>query len=149
MKNNTKMQLKWRILSSLLFSILGIAQLHAQQPAQYTMYMLNQYNYNSAYNGLDESLSMTGVFRKQWVSFPGSPIHFNVNAHMPIEFISSGVGLAVEYDVIGAYENISVKGSYSYIFNVGNEGKLSVGLAGRYLQKALDGTKTLYTKKSV
>lgn len=121
---------------------LGFAQqAYAQQPAQYTLYMLNAYNYNSAYNGLDESLSMTGVFRKQWVSFSGTPIHFNVNAHMPIEYISSGVGLGVEYDVIGAYQNTSVKASYSYILDVGQEGKLSFGVAGRFLQKSLDGTK--------
>ncbi|MCP4438081.1 MAG: type IX secretion system membrane protein PorP/SprF [Aureispira sp.] len=126
----------------LFFAFLGFAQQsYAQQPTQYTLYMLNPYNYNSAYNGLDGSLSMTGVFRKQWVSFPGSPLHFNVNAHMPIEYISSGVGLAVEHDIIGAYQNTSVKASYSYIHNVGKEGQLSFGLAGRFLQKALDGTK--------
>jgi type IX secretion system PorP/SprF family membrane protein len=115
----------------------------AQQPAQYSMHMLNKYAYNNAYNGLDESLSITGVFRKQWVGFSGSPLNVNFNAHLPIEYISSGVGLGVEYDVIGAYKNLSIRGSYSYILNVGKRGKLSFGVAGRFLQKNLDGAKLL------
>lgn len=115
----------------------------AQQPAQYSLYMLNKYAYNSAYNGLDESLSITGVFRKQWTNFAGSPLNVNFNAHLPLEFISSGVGIGMEYDVIGAYKNLTIRGSYSYILDLGKSGKLSIGAAGRLLQKNLDGTKLL------
>lgn len=125
------------------FLLLLTTKSWAQQPAQYSMYMLNKYAYNNAYNGLDESLSITGVFRKQWVGFPGSPLNVNFNAHLPIEYISSGVGLGFEYDAIGAYQNLSIRGSYSYILDLGESGKLSLGLAGRFLQKSLDGSKLL------
>lgn len=125
-------------LSALLFS----QSAQAQQPAQYTMFMFNQYNYNNAYNGLDESLSATAVFRKQWVGFTGTPLNVNFNVHMPIEYINSGIGLGIEYDQIGAYQNMTIKGSYSYILPVAN-GKLSIGLGGRLLQKSLDGTQLL------
>lgn len=124
--------------------MLGVSTIiWAQQPAQYSLYMLNKYAYNNAYNGLDESLSITGVFRKQWVGFQGSPLNVNANAHLPIEFISSGVGLGFEYDVIGAYKNLSIRGSYGYILDLGKGGKLSLGAAGRFLQKNLDGSKLL------
>lgn len=133
--------IKLTLLSTLLLLISNSVQ--AQQPAQYSMFMLNKYQYNNAYNGLDESLSLTGVFRKQWVGLSGAPLNVNFNAHLPIEYISSGVGLGFEYDVIGAYKNLSVRASYSYILDFGKSGKLSLGLAGRFLQKNLDGTKLL------
>ncbi len=134
-------KIKYLVLGILLLAITEITW--AQQPAQYTLYMLNKYAYNNAYNGLDESLSITGVFRKQWVGFVGAPLNVNFNAHLPIEYISSGVGLGFEYDVIGAYKNLSIRGSYSYILDLGKTGKLSFGVAGRFLQKNLDGTQLL------
>ena len=117
--------------------------LYAQQPAQYSLFMLNKYAYNNAYNGLDQSLSITGVFRKQWVNFPGSPLNLNFNAHLPLEMISSGAGIGVEYDVIGAYSNLALRGSYSYIIDLKEAGRLSIGLAGRMIQKELDGSRLL------
>lgn len=129
------------LVSMMLF--VGATVCWAQQPTQYSLFMLNKYAYNNAYNGLDESLSLTGVFRKQWVGFAGSPLNVNFNAHLPIEYISSGVGLGFEYDAIGAYENVTVRASYSYILDLGKNGKLSIGLGGRLLQKTLDGTKLL------
>ncbi|MCH2021407.1 MAG: PorP/SprF family type IX secretion system membrane protein [Saprospiraceae bacterium] len=115
----------------------------SQQPAQYSLFMLNKYAYNNAYNGLDESLSITGVFRKQWLGFSGTPLNVNFNAHLPLEFINSGIGIGMEYDIIGAYKNLCVRGSYSYILKVGEKSKLSIGLAGKLLQKNLDGTQLL------
>jgi len=135
------MNIKKYILSLVL--VLGAVSLSlAQQPSQYTLFMFNRYAYNNAYNGLDKSLSLTGVFRKQWVGFPGSPLNANFSAHLPIEFISSGVGLGVEYDMLGAYKNLSVKLSYSYLLRLG-QGTLSIGAAGRLLQKNLDGSKLI------
>jgi type IX secretion system PorP/SprF family membrane protein len=115
------------------------APLWGQQPAQYSMYMLNKYNYNTAYAGLDGSLSATGVFRKQWVSFAGSPLTFQANVHLPIPYLRSGVGVGLEHDRIGAEVQTRVRASYNYIFSLGG-GQLSVGVAGNYLQKTLDGS---------
>ncbi len=133
-------------MKTILLLFLGLAlsvSLQAQQPAQYSLFMLNKYAYNNAYNGLDGSLSITGVFRKQWVNFPGSPLNLNFNAHMPLEMINSGVGIGVEYDVLGAYSNLALRGSYSYIIDLKESGRLSIGLAGRMLQKELDGSRLL------
>jgi len=103
-------------LSLPIFLLLGMTtQVWAQQPSQYSLYMLNPYGYNTAYAGLDESLSITGVFRKQWVNLPGSPMSFQFNAHMPLEYINSGVGLSVEHDRLGAQFYTHVQGSYNYI----------------------------------
>lgn len=123
-------------------SFVGIA--FAQQPAQYSMYMLNPYHYNTAFGGLDESLSATAVFRKQWLGLNGTPLSFNFNAHLPLEYLSSGVGIAVEQDMRGvggfAYSNTHLRASYNYILDLGDAGYLSMGGAFRFMQKQVDGT---------
>lgn len=129
---------KW-VFSALCWC-LSLSVVSAQQPVQYSMYMLNPYHYNTAYAGLDESFSATGVFRKQWVSFPGSPLSFNFNAHLPLEYLRSGVGIGAEHESIGAYANTNLRVSYNYIFDFGDKGKLSAGAAFRWMQKSLDGT---------
>jgi len=133
------MKLKIPLIVLILF-LNFICRVSAQQPVQYSLYMLNPYQYNCAYNGLDESLSATAVFRKQWVNFPGTPLGFNVNAHLPVEYINSGFGLSFEYESIGAYTNNYAKASYSYIIDMGKQGKLSLGAAFRFMQKTLDGS---------
>ena len=65
----------------------------AQQPAQYSLYNLNKFNFNPAYAGLDNSLSVTGVYRSQWVGLPGKPVTQNINAHMPLYFFKWRSGL--------------------------------------------------------
>ena len=57
--------------------------------------------------------------------------------------INSGAGIGVEYDVLGAYSNLAIRGSYSYIFDWKEAGRLSVGVAGRFLQNELDGSRLL------
>lgn len=131
-----------RIYYTLILAVALLAgpSAFAQQPTQYSLFQFNKYAYNHAYNGLDASLSATGVFRKQWLSFPGTPLQLNFNAHLPLEMISSGAGIGVEYDVLGAYRNLSIRGSYSYIIDLEEFGKLSIGASGRFFQKQLDGS---------
>jgi type IX secretion system PorP/SprF family membrane protein len=116
-------------------------QAQAQQPAQYSLYTLNPFGYNTAYAGLDQSLSATGVIRKQWVGFTGSPFTFAFNIHAPLDYLSSGIGLALERDALGAESNLSVQLAYNYFVPIGKTGRLSIGAAGRFWQKGIDGNK--------
>ena len=68
-----------------------------QQPAQYSMYMLNKYAFNPAYAGMDNSLSLTGVYRNQWLNLDGNPVSQNFNVHMPLYIVGGGIGLAAGY----------------------------------------------------
>jgi type IX secretion system PorP/SprF family membrane protein len=113
----------------------------AQQAPQYSMYMLNPYAYNPANAGLDNSLILTGVYRQQWSGLKGAPVTQHINAHMPLYMISSGVGLRVENDVIGAHSVTQAVVSYNYQMELGRNSLLSLGLSGGYLQYALDGSK--------
>jgi type IX secretion system PorP/SprF family membrane protein len=103
------------------------------------MYWLNPYAYNPACAGLDNTLIATGVYRQQWSGLKGAPVSQHVNAHMPLFFINSGVGLKIENDAIGAHRTTAVLASYDYQMEIGKEAMLSAGLSAGYLQYVLDG----------
>lgn len=113
----------------------------AQQVPQYSLYALNPYAFNPAYAGLENTLVATGVYRQQWSGLLGAPATQHVNAHLPIYAISSGVGLRVENDLIGAHNTTQAILSYSYQKELTRNALVSVGLSAGWLQYSLDGTK--------
>ena len=127
-----------RNLLLLLFLSLAING-KAQQASQYSLYMLNPSLFNPAYAGMEESLSLTGVFRQQWAGLNGAPSQQALTTHMPLYFMSSGVGLSFENDVIGArqYSNFSLQ--YNYQLQLGT-GVLALGVNGDLTQINWDGT---------
>jgi len=102
--------------------------------------MLNKYKVNLAYGGFDDYLSITGVFRKQWVALEGSPISQNLSVHLPWNYLNSGIGINIENDILGAEKNLAINMSYNYITQLSTESKLSIGIGGSLLQKTIDGT---------
>lgn len=125
---------------TLVFVITSLSIAWAQQPQQYSLYMLNPFQVNPAYAGLDHSISATGVFRKQWVNLPGSPSQQHLNVHAPLYFLSGGIGLNFENETIGAEQTIQATLAYNYQIAVGKIGILSAGFSGGLLQKTLDGS---------
>lgn len=115
--------------------------LHAQQAPQYSLYMLNPYAYNPAYAGLGNTLVANGVYRQQWAGLRGAPETQHFNVHLPLYMISSGVGLRVENDVIGAHRTTQAVLSYSYQREFGRNSLLSIGASAGYMQYLLDGAK--------
>lgn len=122
----------------LLWYAVGVS---AQQFPQYSLYMLNPYAYNPAYAGLENTLVANGVYRQQWSNLEGAPVTVHFNAHLPFYVISSGVGLKVENDVIGAHRTTQAVVSYDYQFELGRTTLLSMGVSAGYMQYSLDGTK--------
>ena len=125
-------------------SFLAIAYLaigFSQQPAQYSLYMLNKYAFNPAYAGMDNSLSFTGVYRNQWVGLEGAPETQGLNAHMPLYFLGGGVGFVAEKETIGSWRQTSAVATYSYQMEAGTAGVLSLGMSIGLLQRELDGSK--------
>jgi type IX secretion system PorP/SprF family membrane protein len=127
-------------ICTFLFAILWLSTSWAQQAAQYSLYMLNPYGANPAAAGLDKTLVATGGFRTQWVGLNGSPTTQYINVSLPLPFLSSGVGIAVENETIGARRGLSAKASYNFIKKMG-ESQLSFGASAGILQGALDGSK--------
>lgn len=129
----------WFTLSILICIVIG--PLQAQQLEQYSLYMLNKFKFNPSYAGLDNSLSITGVIRKQWVGLEGSPAGQLLNFHMPVYLIGGGIGIHIENDLIGAQRNTQASFTYGYHINLGESSILSVGVRGGVIQKSLDGRK--------
>jgi hypothetical protein len=71
-----------RLLLLVVSMLSCLATVQAQQPSLYSLYYLNPYGLNPAYAGADDALSVTGVFRRQWVGLTGSPSTQNFNVNM-------------------------------------------------------------------
>lgn len=125
---------------TLFILIATFAIVQAQQPAQYSLYMLNPMAWNPGYAGLDKSLSITGVFRKQWTGLEGSPTTQNLSAHLPVYILGGGLGINVENDVLGAQQWTGATLGYAYHKSLGG-GILSLGVSAGIVQWQLDGGK--------
>lgn len=93
-----------------------ITTLSSQQAPQYTQFMLNRYQFNPAYGGLDRSLSITAGLRTQWTQFEGAPSTQFINVHLPLYALDGSVGLALENDRLGPLNRVNISGSYNYVF---------------------------------
>lgn len=129
-----------RYFYTIMLVLFVLGNCFAQQASQYSLYALNKFNFNPAYAGLDNSLSVTGVYRNQWLDLPGSPVLQNINAHLPVYLLNGGFGINIENEKQGPERNTLATISYSYWLPVGKKNTLSLGLSGGVLQKTLDGT---------
>ncbi len=121
-----------------LFSaaLAGIAS--AQQPPQYSLYMLDPFLYHPAAAGLDQTLLASGTYRSQWMGLPGSPVSFNLSAHMPL--LGNGVGIQLQQESIGSWNQTSASAAYALHTRTGKDGTLSFGLRAGFFQQQLDGS---------
>ena len=126
------------------FLILSIG-LQGQQVSNYSLFMMNEFNWNPAYAGLDESLSITGGLREQWTGLSetatgdaiGPSTQF-INAHLPAYLLRGGFGVQLENDAIGPEQNFSYGAAYNFQTYLG-PGVLSIGIGGGIIQKELNG----------
>nr|WP_297914525.1 type IX secretion system membrane protein PorP/SprF [uncultured Allomuricauda sp.] len=114
----------------ILFFILTINDLCAQQDAQYTQYMFNTLSVNPAYAGSRGQLSFAGLYRSQWVGLDGAPETFTVNLHSPIRNSRLGYGISIVNDNIGdgVVQETYLDAVLSYTIDVSSTAKLSFGL---------------------
>lgn len=122
---------------SLPLFLLGCS-LWGQQFAQYSMPWRDPVQFNPAYAGLDNSLSITGAYRTQWTGLEGQPVGQRFSAHLPIYYLSSGIGFEVERDQLGARQLNTFGLSYNYQL-VRGASVWSLGLSARIMQLGLDG----------
>ncbi len=101
--------------------------------------MFEPYLYNPAYGGMTNSLTLTAVARKQWSGFPGAPTSQFIAAHLPIYRLSSGAGIRIDNQSLGAHHQINGQVSYNYIFTGLANGIISAGLGIGILNSFLDG----------
>jgi len=132
------MTIRLATLILLLHAFLGAS---GQQLAQYSSWMLNPYMYNPSAAGLENTLILTGAYRKQWVDLDGAPVSQHFNVSMPLRFLKSGVGLRLDNDGLGAHQTTQAMLNYSYHLNFPALGTLSLGVGAGYQQYSLDGAR--------
>ncbi len=122
--------LRGKIITLVLVSVVGLQCAFAQQDAQYTQYMFNTMSVNPAYAGSRGQLSIAGLYRSQWVGLNGAPESQTLNLHSPIRNSKIGYGLSVVNDNIGdgVVQETYFDAVVSYTVDVSLEGKLSFGL---------------------
>ncbi|HLV15082.1 MAG TPA: type IX secretion system membrane protein PorP/SprF [Xanthomarina sp.] len=136
-----------KIIVLILFvSVLsGLEPLQAQQDSQYTQYMYNTVTVNPAYAGTRGSLSMTGLYRNQWVGLDGAPETLNFSINSPIGVQGIGLGLSFTSDKIGPSSESLISADFSYTIQVADALKLSFGIKGGISLFSLDPNKlTIY-----
>lgn len=113
----------------------------AQKSPQFSQYMEYQSAINPAAVGIDELMSVGGVYRLQWVGFDDAPknLFFSLNYPFRIGDTKHGVGLIFSSDDIGLFKNQSVLLQYSYKFSLPKtKGELSLGLNVGFINQKFD-----------
>lgn len=122
-----------RIILTLL-ALSALVQSNAQQDDHYTMYFFNTLVLNPAYAGSREVISLTGLYRNQWVGIDASPKTISLSAHSPLRNDRVGLGLNIVNDKLGISNFTRVTGDYAYRIPMGsNGGKLALGLQASLL----------------
>ncbi len=115
----------------LIIMLLACTNLQAQQKAMYTQYMFNGLALNPAYSATDEALTITSLYRQQWVGLKGAPNTQTLSIHTPVGESNTSVGASIIRDQIG--EVITEKGVYLTVAQrvpVGEQSYLAVGFNG-------------------
>lgn len=101
----------------------------AQHMPILTQYMFNGVALNPALTGAENSFSVVGTYRAQWVGLPGAPKTQALSLHAPLKKENSALGLQFFADQIGVTKQSGIYFSYSYRLRFSNSA-LRLGVAG-------------------
>lgn len=123
-----------RILSTTLF-VLILGSASAQQLAQYSQYVFNQFSVNPAVAGSKDCLDLRLGYRQQWVGYDGAPTTGWVSLHgvlrpkgKPFQANKHGIGAFIEADDAGNYGYTSFLLAYSYHIQMSRDFYMAMGL---------------------
>ena len=130
------------------FMLIIASVVHAQQNVQFSQYVFNSLSLNPAYTGYKEDLYLNAVYRKQYVSFPGSPstAAVSLDGLLSKDKKSVGIGGHLTVDNLGPQQTVSLFGTYSYRIRLNEDDtkRLCFGIAGGINQYSLDGSVLQY-----
>ncbi|MEZ0483458.1 PorP/SprF family type IX secretion system membrane protein [Fibrella aquatica] len=122
----------FKLWAAVLLLTLGVgsSRVQAQQDKMFSQYMFNMMALNPAYAGSRDVLSMTALYRAQWIGLEGAPQTATFTADMPLNRERVGVGIQLYNDRIGQQTETGAYASYAFRFRVGERSTLSLGLTG-------------------
>lgn len=135
-----------RTIGVIITLLLTYSAVFSQQEAQFTQYMFNNLSINPAFAGSKGAICATGLARQQWMGFEDmegenvSPQTFLFSLDAPIRVLHGGAGITIYNDKLGYENNIGVKLSYAYRFNIA-DGEMSAGVQAGFLNKSIDFSK--------
>jgi type IX secretion system PorP/SprF family membrane protein len=109
-----------------LVILVGLA-VQAQQDPQYTQYMYNMNVVNPAYAGSSEILSISALYRSQWVGLEGAPSTATLAIHSPVGN-RVGLGFSLISDEVGPVNETNAYVDFSYTLPISSITKLAFGL---------------------
>lgn len=118
------MRTHFTIIAFIITTITGFAQ----QDSQFTQYMYNTITINPAYAGSRGTMSIFGMYRRQWVGLEGAPKTAIVSVNTPINNSAIGLGLSFVNDQIGPSTQNTISADASYSIEVSDDYKVSFGL---------------------
>ncbi|MEO9511172.1 MAG: type IX secretion system membrane protein PorP/SprF [Flavobacteriaceae bacterium] len=123
------MRINRKIKNLVIALLLGVgASMYSQQDAQYTQYMYNTVSVNPAYAGSRGHLSISALYRNQWLGLDGAPETQTLNLHTPLGYRGIGLGVSIVNDKIGPTSETYFDVDISYTIQTSLDAKLSFGL---------------------
>jgi type IX secretion system PorP/SprF family membrane protein len=117
-------------MNRFILSILAISfplQLLGQMFPLSDHYIYDALAINPAFAGCRDALSASVMYRNQWVGFTDSPKNYMLSVHTPVAEDRVGLGLLIEKNSIGIFNETSFIGNYAYRMKL-RDGKLALGL---------------------
>jgi len=117
-------------MNRFILSILALSfplQLLGQMFPQSNHYIYNALAINPAFAGCNDALSASILYRNQWVGFKDSPKNYMLSVHAPVYNDRVGLGLLIEKNSIGIFNETNFIGNYAYRMEL-RDGKLAMGL---------------------
>jgi type IX secretion system PorP/SprF family membrane protein len=131
---NFQIPLRMKKIAILLVLVVcgAIGKLSAQQNPMFTKYFFNALAYNPAYAGSANALSVTALYRNQWITFGnGAPKTYTVSVHSPLRNEKVALGFNLVHDEIGPSSHTIPMASFAYRIKAqGGKSTLSFGLQG-------------------
>ena len=119
-----------KILVLIILFVMFNSASFGQQDAQYTQYMYNTISVNPGYAGSRDVLSLTGLYRTQWVGLEGAPKTMTFSGHTPLKNKKLGLGVSIVRDQIWVQDETYLDIDLSYTINTSDNGQLAFGIKG-------------------
>ena len=117
-------------MNRFILSILAVTmqlQLFGQMFPTSDHSVYNALSINPAFAGSQEALSATILYRNQWAGIKDAPKSYILSVHAPVYNERIGLGLLIENNSIGIFNETNIIGNYAYRMEM-HGGRLALGL---------------------
>lgn len=112
------------------FHFILAGSVFSQNEPKLALFSYNPLQYNPAYSGVFDGLSINSIYSTQWVGFEGAPKTLFLSAHSSVFKKEIGLGINITTDKIGPIQDNKIIGNFAYHINLNDNLKLSLGLKG-------------------